>query len=234
MKVKTTSFYGTKVQPWTRRVRQESAQFLLRHSVIFANLYERQESKKGIFFALRAKLTRFTVNEVEPRLKRVKGRLAGFAAAIQTRLAHFRQSLTGLTAAGQAGVAQVKEQVSGWMARRKRAIWIAAVVVAIVITGVALVLFWQRSPVFRAIVRTLSVAALGALVSLWALLKGLGLTLGQGMSSLGQSLPGLGAGLLTILGRLSPRFSRPVIEIVIISPGGETVPIPSVNSHRGL
>ena len=49
MKAKTAGFSGTQVQSWIRRVRQESAAFLLRHSVIFAKFYERQESKEGAF-----------------------------------------------------------------------------------------------------------------------------------------------------------------------------------------
>src|SRR5690606_29884970 len=119
-------------------IRQESAAFLLRHSVIFAKFYERQESKKGVLFAMRAKLTRFTLNEVEPRLKRARRRLAGFTTAARARLARFSQSLTGLNAAGHAWLVKAKGQISDWLARRKRGIRIAALVVAVLVAGLAL------------------------------------------------------------------------------------------------
>lgn len=98
MKAKSTSFHRSKVQLITQRVKQDGAQFLLRHSIIFAKLYERQASKKGALFAMKAKLTRFYVHKVELRLKQVKGRVTGWLAAAQAGLVRFKQRLAGLRA----------------------------------------------------------------------------------------------------------------------------------------
>lgn len=224
MKAKTAGFYQDNVRPRARQAKKDGARWLLRNSVIFARLYENSQHKKGWFFAVKAKLTRFYMDKVEPKITALK------AKAVQ-----FKQRVTGRLTAAKAKAAEVKRQGREWLARRKRSLWLAAMIVAFLAVGVGLAYLWQRSPAFRTAVKTLSVAALGVLITLWALLKGLGLTVGEGLSGLDRGLGRLGAGALNFLGRLWSRFARQIINVIVVTrPAGDAIPVPPVDGRRGL
>lgn len=224
MKAKTAGFYQDSVRPKARQAKKDGARWLLRNSVIFARLYENSQRKKGWFFAVKAKLTRFYVDKVEPKI-----------TALKAKGTQLKQWVTGRLTTAKAKAAEIKQQGREWLARRKRSLWLAALIFIFLTVGVGLVYLWQRSPAFRTTVKTLGVAVLGVLITLWALLKGLGLTVGEGLSGLNRGLDNLGAGALSFLGRLWARLARPIINVIVVTrPAGDTIPVPPVDGRRGL
>lgn len=224
MKAKSAGFYQDNVRLKARQAKKDGAKWLLRNSVIFARLYENSQRKKGWFFAVKAKLTRFYVDKVEPKI-----------AALKAKAVHLKQWVTGRLTAAKAKAAEIKRQGREWLARRKRGLWVTALVITCLVVGAGLVYLWQRSPAFRTTVKTLSVAVLGVLITLWALLKGLGLTVGEGLSGLDRGLGSLGAGARNFLGRLWARFARPIINVIVVArPAGDAIPVPPVDGRRGL
>jgi hypothetical protein len=221
MKAKATRFYRNNVHPKTRQVKEDGAKWFLRNSVIFARLYENSQRKKGWFFGMKAKLVKFYVHKVEPKLK-----------SARTKLTQFKLWLTGRLAAAKAKVSEAKQQGRVWLARHKRSLWVSAIVATALVATAILVYVWQRSPVFRATVKTLGVAVLSILITLWALLKGLGLTLGEGLSGLGRGLSSLGTGILNILVLLWIRLTQPIIKVTVVTrSAGDTVPVPPIDGR---
>jgi hypothetical protein len=203
-KDKAARFYHTKVQPKTQQVKKGGAKWLLRNSVIFTKVYEHQESRKGIFFTMKAKLTKFYVNKVEPKLE-----------AIKVKLDRSRQRLAGLKAAIKTRAILARQQVTGWVARRQRSLWIAAIIFSVLVAAAAVAYLWQRSPVFRTAVKSLGVVTASVLITLWALLKGLGLSLNEGLKALEGSLKWLVTTMLHFLAAAWTRFTGPMVRIVV-------------------
>lgn len=221
MKAKAARFYRHNVRPKTRQVKAEGAKWFLRNSIIFARLYEHSQRKKGWFFAMKAKLVKFYVHQVEPRLK-----------SARARLTRFKLWVTGRLAAAKAKVSEAQHQGSQWLARHKHSLWVTTIVATALVAAAILVYLWQRSPAFRTTVKTLGVAVLSVLITLWALLKGLGLTLGEGLSGLGRGLASLGAGLRNVLVLLWVRLTQPIIKIIVVTrPAGDTVPVPPIDGR---
>jgi hypothetical protein len=170
---------------------------------------------------MKAKLVKVYVHKVEPRLK-----------SARAKLTQFKLWLTGRLAAAKAKVTEAKQQSRAWLARHKRSLWVSAIVATALVATAILVYLWQRSPVFRATVKTLGVAILSILITLWALLKGLGLTLGEGLSGLGRGLSSLGTGMLNILVLLWTRLTQPIIKVTVVTRStGDTVPVPPIDGR---
>ncbi|MBE7556820.1 MAG: hypothetical protein HS126_37735 [Anaerolineales bacterium] len=221
MKAKAARFYRNNVHPKTKQVKEDGAKWFLRNSVIFARLYENSQRKKGWFFGMKAKLVKFYINKVEPKLK-----------SARARLTRFKLWVTGRLAAAKTKVSEAKQQGRAWLARHKRIRWVTAIVAIALVTTAILVYLWQRSPVFRATVKTLGVAILSILITLWALLKGLGLTLGEGLSGLGRGLSSLGTGILNILVLLWTRLTQPIIKVTVVTrSAGDTIPVPPIDGR---
>jgi hypothetical protein len=221
MKAKAARFYRNNVRLKTQQVKADGAKWLRRNSVIFARFYENSQRKKGWFFSMKAKLVKFYVDKVEPKLE-----------SVRASLTRFKLWVTGRLAAANAKAAEAKQRGREWLARHKRSLWVTAIVATALVAIAILVYLWQRSPAFRTTVKTLGVAVLSILITLWALLKGLGLTLGEGLSGLGRGLISLGAGVLNVLLLLWLRLTQPIIKvIVVIRPAGDTVPAPPINGR---
>jgi hypothetical protein len=221
MKAKASKSSRNRVHPKARQVEEDRAKRFLRSSSIFARLYEHSQRKKGWFFAMKAKLVTFYVDKVEPKLTSAKARLT-----------RFKLWLTGRLTAAKAKVAEAKRQGIKWLARHKHRLWVMAIVATALVAITSLVYLWQRSPAFRATVKTLGVAVLSMLITLWALLKGLGLTLAEGLNGLARGLAGLGSGALNVLRLMWRRLTQPVIKVIIVTrPAGETVSVPPVDGR---
>jgi hypothetical protein len=219
MKTKAVQFYQDSVRPKTRQVKAEGAKWFLRNSVIFARLYENSQRKRGWFYGIKAKLVKFYVRQVEPKLNAAQARLTRFKLWVRPRLA-----------AAKAKVNAARQQGQAWLARRKRSLGVMAIVVAVLLAVVLLVYLWQRSPLFRTTIKTLGVATLSLLIPLWALLKSLGLTLGEGLS--GLELASLGARLRHVLILLWARLTQPIIKVTIVTrSAGERVPVPPLDGR---
>ena len=71
------------------------------------------------------------------------------------------------------------------------------------------------------------VTILSVLITLWALLKGLSLNLGEGLRGLGRGLASLGTSILNFLILLWVRLTKPIIKVIVVTrPAGDTVPVP--------
>jgi hypothetical protein len=170
---------------------------------------------------MKAKLTRFYLDHVEPKI-----------ATLKTKISQVKQWLAGRWAATKAKATEIKTQIDRWLTRHRRSLWLAAVAIVFLMIGAGLAIMWQRSPLFRAMAKTLGVAILSVLVTLWALLKGLGLTMAEGLTGLARGLAGLSRGVLSFLRLLGSRLTRPVIKVVIVPrPTGESVPVPPVDGR---
>lgn len=221
MKAKASKSSRTRVRPKTKQVEEERAKRFLRNSGIFARLYEHSQHKKGWFFAMKAKLVTFYVDKVEPKLR-----------SARARLIRFKLWVTGQLTAAKAKVVKAKREGIVWLARHKHRLWVMAIVATVLVAIAGLVYLWQRSPAFRAIVKTVGVAVLSGLITLWALLKGLGLTLAEGLSGLARGLAGLGSGVLDFLRLMWTRLTQPVIKVIVVTrPVGETVAVPPVDGR---
>jgi hypothetical protein len=221
MKAKAARFYRNNVRPKTRQAKAEGAKWFLRHSAIFARLYEHSQRKKGKLFAMKAKLVKFYVNKIEPKLK-----------SARARLTRFKLWVTGRLAAANTKATEAKQQGREWLARHKHSLWITVIVATALVATASLVYLWQRSPAFQTIVKTLGVATLSVLVTLWALLKGLGLTIGEGLNGLGRGLVNLGTGAFNVLRLLWSRLTKPIIEVIVVTnPTGDTVPVPPIDGR---
>ena len=76
MKRKRTKFNGRRVRARTEAVKKDGARWLLRHLVIFARVHEHSQRRKGKFFSMKAKLTRFFIDNVEPKITSLKAKAA--------------------------------------------------------------------------------------------------------------------------------------------------------------
>ncbi|MEW5956103.1 MAG: hypothetical protein AB1801_00140 [Chloroflexota bacterium] len=112
---------------------------------------------------MKARLTRFYLDHVEPKI-----------SVLKAKTSQIKQWPASRWAAAKAKVTEVQQQGRQWLARRRRSLWVMVIVITLLLIGVGLTSLWQRSPAFRATVETLGVAVVSVLVTLWALLKGLG------------------------------------------------------------
>ena len=94
MKAKASRSSRKKVRPKTGPVKEDGAKSLPRNPVIFARLYENSQGKAGWLFTLTAKLVKFYVDKVEPRMKSARARLTQFKLWVTGPVDH-RQSQTG-------------------------------------------------------------------------------------------------------------------------------------------
>jgi hypothetical protein len=221
MITQAAGFYRDRLRPQIRQTKAEGAKWLLRHSVIFARLYEQSQRQKGWFFAMKAKLARFYRDKIEPKI-----------AALKAKARQVKAAVTGRWSAVNAKVTALKQQVSQWLARHQHRLGVTALVTTTLVVIALLVYLWQRSPAFRATVKTLGVAIVSVLITLWALLKGLGLTLGEGLSGLGRGLVSLGVSMLNVLAWLWVRLTQPIINVIVVTrPVGDTVPVPPIDGR---
>jgi hypothetical protein len=110
---------------------------------------------------MKAKLVKFYVNKVEPKLK-----------SARAKLTQFKLWLTGRLAAAKAKVSEAKQQGRAWLARHKRSLWVTVIVAAALVATALLVYLWQGSPAFRAAAKGVTALVTGCLAGLWALLRG--------------------------------------------------------------
>lgn len=191
MIAKATQFYQDKIQPHIKQFKKRGARWFLWNPL----------RKKGRFSLLRTKLTGFYLDTIEPKIE-----------TLTTKMAWLKRRVTGLVTAARAKLAQFKQRLTGWLARHKRSLGVAIPALVILALSVVLLYLWQQSPTFRTTLKTMGVAGLGFLITLWALLKGLGLGLNEGLKALWL------------------RFTGPVVRIVVVAaadPAQADVPAPS-------
>lgn len=222
MKSKTARFYRNNSPFKAGQIKTAVTQWFLRNSLIATRLYERAQRKKGRMFVLKAKLVKFYEHTVQAKLNSAR---AG--------LTRFKRNVTGQVAPLRAKLKAARQQGQVWLARYRRNMWVTAIVGTTVVAGVAMVYWWQRSPAFRATVKPVGVVILSGLVTLGVLLKGLGLRWHEGLMDLSRRLLTLGTGIPAILGRWWHRFTRPVINVVVVPhPTPDSVPVPPLDGRR--
>lgn len=222
MKSKTARFYRNNIPFKPGQIKTAVTQWFLRNSLIATRLYERSQRKKGRMSMLKAKLVKFYEHTVKAKLNSARAGL--------TRL---KRNVTGQVAPLRAKLKAARQQGQVWLTRYRRNVWVTAIVGTVMVAGVALVYWWQRSPAFRATIKPVGVVILSGLVTLGALLKGLGLRWRGGLMDLSRRLLTLGIGIPTILAHWWHRFTRPVINVVVVPQSTpDSVPVPSFDGRR--